>query len=64
MAFRLSDDGTLDTVVVCEECGEELRYNHNLSFSVDENTETYQEFINWCLKDAEKDHVCEEGEVA
>jgi RNase P subunit RPR2 len=27
MAFNLSDDGTLDTVVTCSECGAELRYN-------------------------------------
>lgn len=25
--IRLGDDGTLDTVVVCRECGKEARYN-------------------------------------
>jgi hypothetical protein len=27
MAFNLSDDGTMDTVVTCSECGATLRYN-------------------------------------
>ena len=27
MAIELSDDGTMDTVLRCNECGEEMRYN-------------------------------------
>ena len=27
MAIHLTDDGTLDTVLRCSECGEEMRYN-------------------------------------
>ena len=27
--IRLSDDGTLDTVLVCRECGVEARYNYD-----------------------------------
>lgn len=27
--FELTDDGTLDTVVRCSDCGEELRYNYD-----------------------------------
>jgi hypothetical protein len=29
MKFRLGDEGTLDTVIVCGECGAELRYNYD-----------------------------------
>ena len=28
--FRLIDDGTLDTVLECVECGEQLRFNPDL----------------------------------
>lgn len=27
--FQLGDDGTLDTVVMCSECGAETRYNYD-----------------------------------
>lgn len=27
--IRLGDDGTLDTVLVCRECGQETRYNYD-----------------------------------
>ncbi len=54
MAFKLTDDGTLDTVVVCEECGGEVR------FTFDGNVHPCgrKSFIEWCLKDAEEDHEC------
>lgn len=29
--IRLSDDGTMDTVLVCRECGAEARYNYDAS---------------------------------
>lgn len=29
--IRLSDDGTLDTVLVCNSCGAEARYNYDAS---------------------------------
>lgn len=29
--IRLSDDGTMDTVLVCDECGQEMRYNYDPS---------------------------------
>ena len=54
--FKLSDDGTLDTVVTCEDCGEEVRYN----FSDDtRDSMTYEEFVEWCLEDAAEDHECD-----
>jgi len=27
MAIQLTDDGTMDTVLKCSKCGEEMRYN-------------------------------------
>lgn len=60
MAFKLSDDGTLDTVVVCEECGEEVRFNYADSGFDAQGAMIYtlMDFIKWCLKDAEEDHEC------
>lgn len=31
MAIELTDDGTLDTVLRCSDCGEEMRYNYTPS---------------------------------
>lgn len=63
--MRLGDDGTLDTVIVCEDCGAELRYNYNPSEEQDEDTtdeEAYEDFIDWALDDAENEHECEPEE--
>ena len=58
--FKLSDDGTLDTVVTCEDCGEEVRYTYMPEdLPIGQPVETYEEFIEWCLKDAAEDHECD-----
>jgi len=57
MAFYLSDDGTLDTVVVCEACGDEVRYTYQPDGDEDE-VDGYLDFVEWCLKDADEDHQC------
>jgi uncharacterized protein (DUF983 family) len=64
--FRLSDDGAMDTVVVCSACGEELRYNYVNSETELSNSETelsdddyeahYNEFVEWALVDAAEQH--------
>lgn len=75
MAFELSDDGTMDTVVRCAECGAELRY----TFSGDAHTSEcadasecacYDTFVDECIEDAESEHECnpepsepEEGDI-
>lgn len=56
MAIVLTDDGTLDTVLRCTECGEELRYHCGPD---EEATQTYDEFVEWAIKDAESDHACD-----
>ena len=68
MAIELTDDGTLDTVLRCTECGQEMRY----TYTPDEPTERlsrdrdltdagkdYEAFVNWAIDDAQHDHVCE-----
>jgi len=60
--FRLGDDGTLDTVIVCRHCGEELRYNFaNDSVTDGDSEESYDSFVDWAKEDASEQHDC--GEV-
>lgn len=57
--FRVGDDGTLDTVIVCNRCGEEMRYNYD----GDSELETYDDFVDfvdWALEDAADSHTCDE----
>jgi len=51
--FTLSDDGTMDTVVTCSECGQDERY----TFQGD-GDETYDEYVTYALEDAAIDHEC------
>lgn len=65
--FSLVDDGTFDTVIRCNLCGEEQRYNYDPSApGADESElsgeEAYQAFIDDCMADAEMDHECEPEE--
>ena len=50
----LTDDGTLDTVLRCSECGEEFRYN----YASDESGQDYDAFVDWAIEDATKEHEC------
>lgn len=52
----LTDDGTMDTVIRCADCPAEYRYNY---LSVEDNDETYEEFVERCLDDAEALHTTE-----
>ena len=58
----LSDDGTMDTVLVCTECREEFRYNYDPEPSEpgDERSDeqAYDDFIDWAIEDAESEHEC------
>jgi hypothetical protein len=51
MAFELSDDGTMDTVLVCVSCGAEARYTFD-----GDGEESYDAFVEWAIEDAEGDH--------
>ena len=67
--FSLADDGTLDTVVACDDCGEEVRYYTDLDDEDCEAEKTgddcgcYDRFVAWAKKDAEEHHECLEQEV-
>ncbi len=59
--MRLSDDGTLDTVLICDECGEELRYNYDPEDADQEYLTpecAYDMFVAWAIEDAQQDHEC------
>lgn len=62
VAIELTDDGTLDTVVRCTECGEEGRYNYDSSdadiVDPDDNGDAYDAFIEWAIEDFAAEHVC------
>lgn len=54
---ELRDDGTLDTVIQVAE--KTYRYN----FDGEEGLQTYDDFIEWALTDAEEQYEIEQGEV-
>lgn len=53
MAAELRDDGTMDTVIACDRCGEEERYNWD-----GEGFGSYDAFVAWALKDFDETHEC------
>ena len=68
MTIRLTDDGTLDTVFECSECGEEMRYNFANSYPSSDGpseytrnpmTEVlYQDWIDQIIEDETQKHDC------
>lgn len=56
----LTNDGTMDTVLKCSECGKEFRYTWQPENNGDE---TYDDFVEWAIEDAEGDHACGEDDV-
>lgn len=44
--IRIGDDGTLDTVLVCRQCGAEARYNHDNDLSEDDYAARLQELAD------------------
>lgn len=60
--MQLSDDGTLDTVIRCSECGAELRYNFDPS-DCDGNPSggTYEDFVETAIDDATEEHNCNDN---
>ena len=47
MAIELTDDGTLDTVLRCSDCGEEMRYNYDAGFEQPEDAAGSSVFTGW-----------------
>ena len=62
----LGDDGTLDTVVYCRECGREYRGTFDGQGSdifVSHSIETeYANFVEYLIESVEEDHICESEE--
>ena len=56
--INLISDGTMDTVFQCGNCGEEIRY----TFDPSDETEEYDDFVFWALRDAQDTHECPEDE--
>lgn len=55
----LSDDGTMDTVVVCDECGQEYRG----TYDGDGDPETgYDDFVDYLINEVADEHICGEEE--
>ncbi len=59
--MTLSDDGTMDTVVLCDNCGQEYRYTYlgSPDTASEEWDSAYEDFVNWALSDAGKRHESE-----
>ena len=60
MAGYLTDDGTMDTVIRCSECGREQRYTFDPAMpdTIDDVQEDYESFVDWCIEDFEDTHEC------
>ena len=66
MSIYLGDDGTMDTVLCCDLCGEEFRFNYaaydddTLDAAADEAR--YDAFVDDCIAEIEAEHECEDDE--
>jgi hypothetical protein len=63
-SFTLVDDGTLDTILECDNCGALLRFTYAGWVDDDDEVDdevTYRNFVYWCLDEA-AEHECEEEE--
>lgn len=57
--IELRDDGTMDTVVGCSECGHEMRFNFDPGPD-EEGFQDYDDFIDECIETMEEEHECDE----
>lgn len=72
MAIVLSDDGTMDTVLRCTECGEEFRFNFDGGLEWNGHDEPtndnkdglYDEWVDSCIAEVEAEHDCQHAEGA
>ena len=53
---ELRDDGTMDTVIACPNCGEEARY----TFIREDEETTYDDYVQSCIDDFDSEHECDE----
>lgn len=52
--MRLGDDGSLDTVLVCDKCGVEDRYTF-----AESGFDDYEAFLEWAYENSAEEHICE-----
>lgn len=52
--FTLVDDGTLDTVIKCDNCSQEIRFTGG---EVDLNMR-HDEWVDYCMAMAKEEHEC------
>lgn len=60
MNFKLIDDGTLDTVLQCDECGHYERYTFAAWADDAEDANDYGAFTDWAIDDARTVHICQD----
>ena len=67
MAIELTDDGTMDTVLRCDECGEEFRFNYSdgpadgprCEHGLDDGcSDCYDDFVDDSIAEIEAEHRC------
>ena len=68
MTIQLSDDGTLDTVLRCSECGEEFRFSFDGTYDDDGNEieeptdeqadAAYGAFVDESIRETSEEHEC------
>lgn len=61
MAGELRDDGTMDTVIACSECGEEARFNFSAGPG-EEGDVDYDTFVQECIEEFDNEHECPEAD--
>ena len=66
--IELSNDGTLDTVLRCSECGQEFRGNYGAACRYPDESATdaerfadYDAFVESFIEDVADKHECNEG---
>lgn len=57
MPVILSDDGTLDTVLECTDCGKQFRFSY-MPGREDGDMQAYDAFVEDCIEAAEDEHIC------
>ncbi|KKM65240.1 hypothetical protein LCGC14_1493260 [marine sediment metagenome] len=63
LTFSLGDDGTMDTIIVCNDCKNKERYNFDEDHSdcnhiANGDCDCYDRFVDWALEDAYNNHEC------
>ena len=61
MPILLGNDGSMDTVVFCSECGRE--YRGTWMPDSDDTDDTYDAYVEWFMDDVGTSHICGEDDV-